>query len=126
MTQQPEQEYRITHEQAVKMWEHIRDCTIPGSLPSWFWCEMQNHSHPIAAATPLTNTQIIRCKKSDCIDYNTDLCHPWKCSHAMKHHDAAIRREERERVLDDVGKILNNRIAKMVTLKTHLPSEKEH
>lgn len=38
----------------------------------------------------LTNTEIIRCSKTDCIDYNTELCHPWKCTHAMKKHDHAI------------------------------------
>jgi len=38
------------------------------------------------------------CKNSECIDFKTEMCSPWKCAHYLKNHDAQVSKKERERI----------------------------
>jgi len=67
---------------------------------SLFYWENEYRSRPHTPAP--TNTELIRCSKTDCVDYKTELCQPWKCSHAMKQHDAAIARAATLAALDEL------------------------
>ncbi|RPI82874.1 MAG: hypothetical protein EHM34_06225 [Nitrosopumilales archaeon] len=44
----------------------------------------------IHAPKYVTNTERVRCNNTDCIDYNKELCSPWKCSYYLQKHDAGI------------------------------------
>ena len=101
MTPQPQQEH-CEHE---KMCSNSMLVLFPIEK---FPCDRGNcqyRSSPLPrTGAPITNTEIIRCKKMDCIDYNTELCHPWKCTIAMEKHDIAIRNAAQRELIEELNR----------------------
>lgn len=58
-------------------------------------CDDTRRQHP-QPNTPrfVSNSVLVRCDKEDCIDFNNDLCQPWKCNYwKSKQPDALVQYE---------------------------------
>jgi hypothetical protein len=82
--QQSQPEYVITENTVC---EGCDMCNEYGRLDCEIMVRIRQSRPHIPAPT---NTELRHCKKTECIDYNTELCQPWKCSYAMQKHDAAM------------------------------------
>jgi hypothetical protein len=94
-------QYIITEDDFKELGEFFQrliDGDNPGLIQIQVW-QKRVRSHPY---NPPSYGDFIqdrcKCKKTECVDYKSDLCSPWKCNHYLK----SACKDDRDKMLDEI------------------------